>query len=169
MEETIKADFKEFLKKTKMVEDGQMISEAGQRVAVKDLLSVVDMLRFSAENMSEATVGVVLTRIGGLIALREAEQYKTTGEELVKCCLRGLSIKGWGVFNASPNIAGGDVTLLNSAIAQEYSVKAVKVDYMAVGMITAIYEKAFHKRYLVREVDCVAKGDKVCRFTVKSL
>jgi predicted hydrocarbon binding protein len=61
------------------------------------------------------------------------------------------------------------VTLVNSAIAQEYSVKQVKVDYIAVGMITAIYEKAFGQRYLVREVDCVSKGDKVCKFTVKPL
>jgi len=169
MEESIKADFKEFLKNSKMPEDGHLVSQEGQRLAVKDLLSVVEMLRYSAENMSEATVGVVLTRIGGLIASREAEQYKTTGEELAKNCFRGLSVKGWGVFNAAPNRAGGEVTLVNSAIAQEYSVKQVKVDYIAVGMITAIYEKAFGQRYLVREVDCISKGGKVCKFTIKSL
>jgi predicted hydrocarbon binding protein len=168
MEESIKADFKEFMKKLEMPQDGQMISE-GQRVAVKDLLSVVEMLRYSAENMSEATVGVVLTRIGGLIALRETESSKTNGEELVKCCFKDLSIKGWGVFTANPSRDGGEVTLLNSAIAQEYKLKAIKVDYMAVGMITTIYEKAFNRRYLVREVECVAKGDQICRFTVKPL
>jgi predicted hydrocarbon binding protein len=168
MEETIKADFKAFMKELNMTEDGQAVSQ-GQRVAVKDLLSVVEMLRYSAENMSEATVGVVLTRIGGLIASKEAELYKTTGEELAKSCLRGLSVKGWGVFIASPNKMGGDITLVNSAIAQEYTVKQVKVDYIAVGMITAIYEKAFNQRYLVREVECIAKGDKVCKFTVKPL
>jgi predicted hydrocarbon binding protein len=168
MEQTIVADFKVFIKELNMVKDGQSFSQE-QRVAVKDLLSVVEMLKYSAENMSEATVGVVLTRIGGLIASREAEQYKTTGEELVKSCFRGLSIKGWGVFNGTPNRIGGEVTLVNSAIAQEYSVKQVKVDYIAVGMITAIYEKAFSQRYLVREIECISKGDKVCRFTVKLL
>jgi predicted hydrocarbon binding protein len=168
MEESIKADFKVYLKNLKMLQDGQIVSE-GQRVAVKDLLSVVDMLRYSAENMSEATVGVVLTRIGALIARKEAEQLKTTGEELVKYCFRNLSIKGWGVFIANPDKNGGEVTLVNSAIAQEYSVKAMKVDYMAVGMITVIYEKAFNHRYFVREVECIAKGDKVCKFTVKAL
>ena len=168
MEETIKADFKVFIKELNMVKDGQSFSQ-GQRVAVKDLLSVVEMLKYSAENMSEATVGVVLTRIGGLIASREAEQYKTAGEELANSCFRGLSIKGWGVFNATPNRTGGEVILVNSAIAQEYSVKQVKVDYIAVGMITAIYEKAFGQRYLVREIECISKGDKVRRFTVKPL
>lgn len=141
MEESVEASFKAFLKKLEMPKDGQMISE-GRRTAVKDLLSVVQMLKYSAENMSQATVGVVLTRIGGLIASKEIVNFKTNGEELVKSCLRSLSIKGWGVFLAAPNKNGGEVTLKNSAIAQEYAIKALKVDYIAVGMITAIYEKS---------------------------
>lgn len=168
VEESVKADFKDFLKTFEMPKDGQMISK-GRRVAIKDLLSVAEMLRYSAENMSQATVGVVLTRIGVLIALKEIEAFKTSGEELVKSCLRSLSIKGWGVFIAAPNKNGGEVTLNNSAIAQEYAIKALKVDYIAVGMITAIYEKAFNHRYLVREVECIANGDKVCKFAVKQL
>jgi predicted hydrocarbon binding protein len=168
VEESVRTDFKDFLKKLEMPKDGQMISE-GRRVAIKDLLSVVQMLRYSAENMSQATVGVVLTRIGGLIASKEIEDLKTNGEDLVKSCLRGLSIKGWGLFNATPDRNGGDVTLKNSAIAQEYDVKGSKVDYIAVGMITTIYEKAFNHRYLVREVECTANGDKVCKFKVKPI
>lgn len=168
MEESVEASFKAFLKKLEMPKDGQMISE-GRRTAVKDLISIVQMLKYSAENMSQATVGVVLTRIGGLIASKEIENFKTSGEELVKSCLRSLSIKGWGVFTAAPNKNGGEVTLTNSAIAQEYAIKALKVDYIAVGMITAIYEKAFNHRYLVREVECIANGDKECKFAVKPL
>jgi predicted hydrocarbon binding protein len=168
VEESVKTDFKDFLKKLEMPKDGQMISE-GRRVAIKDLLSVVQMLTYSAENMGQATVGVVLTRVGGLIASKEIEDLKTNGEDLVKSCFRSLSIKGWGVFNATPNRNGGEVTLKNSAIAQEYAIKALKIDYIAVGMITAIYEKAFNHRYLVREVECIANGNEVCKFVVKPL
>jgi predicted hydrocarbon binding protein len=168
MEESVTAKFKEFLRKLQMPQDGRVMSD-GRRVAVKDLVSVVQMLRYSAENMSQATVGVVLTRIGGLIASKEFESYRGSGREIADSCFENLSIKGWGVFLANPEAAGGEVVLKNSAIAQEYAVKGLKVDYIAVGMIAAIYEKAFGRKYLVREVRCIANGDDECRFTVKPL
>jgi predicted hydrocarbon binding protein len=167
-EESIREAFKGFLKGLEMPKDGRMVSE-GRRVAVKDLLSIVQMLKYSAENMSEATVGVVLTRVGRLIAQKELGTFGATGEELAKSCFRSLSIKGWGAFIASPNADGGDVTLENSAIAQEYPTKGMRVDYIAVGIVSAVYEKAFNRRYVVREVECVAKGDKTCKFTVKPI
>jgi predicted hydrocarbon binding protein len=168
MEESIKARFKEFLKNLQMPQDGRMTS-VGQRVAVKDLVSVVQMLRYSAENMSESTIGVVLTRIGTLIASKEFESVKGSGKEAANSCFENLSIKGWGVFAANPEATGGEVVLRNSAIAQEYAVKALKVDYIAVGMIAKIYEKAFNRKYLVRELKCIANGDNECKFAVKPL
>jgi predicted hydrocarbon binding protein len=168
MEESIKAKFSVFLRNLQMPKDGRMMSD-GRRVAVKDLVSIVQMLRYSAENMSEATVGVVLTRIGGLIASKEFESLKGIGKELANSCFENLSIKGWGVFVANPEPTGGEVVLKNSAIAQEYTAKGAKVDYLAVGMISLIYEKAFNRKYLVREVKCIAKGDNECRFTVAAI
>jgi predicted hydrocarbon binding protein len=168
MEDLVKAKFKEFLKNLQMPQDGRVISN-GRRVAVKDLLSVVQMLRYSAENMSEATVGVVLTRVGGFIASKEFEGLKETGKKLAESCFEDLSIRGWGVFIANPEATGGEVILKNSAIAQEYAAKGLKVDYIAVGMIATIYEKVFNRKYLVRETKCIANGDSECRFTVKAL
>ena len=168
MEESIKAKFKDFMKNLQMPQDGRMMSD-GRRVAVKDLVSVVQMLRYSAENMSEATVGVVLTRVGSLIVSKEFECLKGTGKKLADSCFENLSIKGWGVFTANPEAIGGEVILKNSAIAQEYAKKGLKVDYIAVGMIATIYEKAFNRKYLVREVKCIANGDDECRFTVRAI
>lgn len=111
-------------------------------------------------------MGVVLTRIGGLIASKELEGSTATGKELVSSCLEELSVKGWGVFTADPEADGGEVVLKNSAIAQEYAVKG-KVDYIAVGIITALYEKAFKRKYIVHEVKCIASGDDACKFSVK--
>jgi predicted hydrocarbon binding protein len=36
-------------------------------------------------------------------------------------------------------------------------------------MISAVYEKAFNRRYVVREIECMAKGDKTCKFAVKPI
>jgi predicted hydrocarbon binding protein len=168
MEESTREEFKGFLKKLEMPKDGKIISE-GRRVAIKDLISVVQMLKYSAENMSEATVGVVLTRVGRLIGSKELESFKATGEELAKSCFKSLSIKGWGMFIATPKMNGGEVILENSAIAQEYPTKGLKVDYIAVGIISSIYEKAFNRRFIVREVECIANGDKACKFIVKPI
>ncbi|WXG47608.1 MAG: 4-vinyl reductase [Candidatus Atabeyarchaeum deiterrae] len=168
MEESTKAEFKRFLSDLRMPSDGKMMSQ-GQRVAVKDIISIVQMLKYSAENMSETTVGAVLTRVGRLVALKELGTHNATKEELAKSCFRSLSTKGWGLFVTEPNREGGQVILKNSAIADEYPTKGLKVDYIAVGMISTIYEKSFGGRYIVKEVECVAKGDEMCKFTVKPL
>jgi predicted hydrocarbon binding protein len=168
MEESLKQEFKRFLKNLEMPKDGKIVT-GGRRVAIKDLISVVQMLEYSAKNMSEATIGVVLSRVGRLIATKELENLKAASEELARQCFKYLSIKGWGSFVSNPNPNGETVTLENSAIAQEYPNKGLKVDYIAVGMISAIYEKAFNRRYLVREVECVANGDRACKFIVKPI
>jgi predicted hydrocarbon binding protein len=170
---TLRNDFKEAVKNTNMIEEGKLIYKdvhGDVQVATKDVQSIVGLTYRASDMLGEGTVRAVFVRTGSLFAAEDIKRYKETGRKLVEEYLKFMAISGWGMFSVVKlDENGGEVTCERSAFAEEYPRGDKAVCYFVVGMLSAIVERAFGQRYIIKEIDCLAKGSQRCRFDIRKL
>lgn len=170
---TLKNDFKEALKNTNMLEEGKLTFTdipGDVQVATKDVQSIVGLTYRTSDMLGEGTVRAVFVRTGSLFAAEDVKRYKSTGKQLVEEYLKFMAIAGWGMFNV-PKLDenGGEVTCERSAFAEEYPRGDKAVCYFVVGILSALMERAFSQRYMVKETECIAKGSQRCKFEIRKM
>jgi predicted hydrocarbon binding protein len=166
---TLKNDFKEATNMTTMNEEGKMLYGDIQ-VATKDVQSIVGLTYRASEALGEGTVRAVFVRTGKLFADEDVKRYNSKGRQLVDEYLKFMAIGGWGMFRvANLNESGGEVTCEHSAFAEDYPRGDKTVCYFVVGILSALMEQAFGRRYMVKEVECIAKGNEKCRFEIRAM
>ena len=170
---TLKNEFKEAQKNTNMLEEGKLTYtdiHGEVQVATKDVQSIVGLTYRASDMLGEGTVRAVFVRTGNLFAAEDIKRYKETKKQLIDEYLKYMTIAGWGMFNASKlDENGGEITCERSAFAEEYPKGDKPVCHFVVGILSAIMERAFGQRYMIKETDCIAKGNQKCRFEIKKL
>jgi len=170
---TLKNDFKEALKNTNMFDEGKLIYKdihGDVQVATKDVKSIVGLTYRASDALGEGTVRAVFVRTGNLFAAEDVKRYSGAGNQLVEEYLRFMATAGWGMFHVGNiNENGGEVTCERSAFAEEYPKGDKAVCYFVVGILSALMERAFGPRYIVKETECLAKGNPKCKFEIKRI
>lgn len=170
---TLKNDFKEAVKNTNMLEEGILTYNdihGSVQVATKDVQSIIGLTFRASDMLGEGAVRAVFVRTGSLFAAEDIKRFKVTGKQLVEEYLKYMTISGWGMFNVSKlDENGGEVTCERSAFAEEYPRGDKAVCYFVVGILSAVVERAFGQRYMIKEIDCIAKGSQKCRFEIRRM
>jgi len=165
---TMKNDFKNMMNSLVMIQEGK-VQQGNLQLAAKDTRSIVGLTYRASDFLGEGTVRAVLVRTGKIFAEDDAKRFNSTGKQLVEDYLKFMSVSGWGKFNiARMDENGGEVTCEHSAFAEEYPRGDKTVCHIVVGVLSALAERAFNRRYLIKEVDCLAKGDQKCKFEIKT-
>jgi predicted hydrocarbon binding protein len=161
---TLENDFKEAVSITTMNEEGKMLYGDIQE-ATKDVQSIIALTYRASELLGERCVSPVFVRTGKLFGDEDVKRYKSSGRQLVEEYLKFMTLGGWGMFRVlSLDEKGGEVTCEHSAFAEDFPRGDKAVCYFVVGILSALLERAFNRRYIVRETECLAKGDQKCRF-----
>lgn len=80
--------------------------------------------------------------------------------------LQNLEKLGWGAFwNTKINVEGKEITLELHNSAEAYN-NEVPSCYHIEGILTGIAKAILGKDIVVREMECIAKGDKICTFRI---
>jgi predicted hydrocarbon binding protein len=165
----LKNDFKDAVNRVSMPEEGKMV-DGNLVIAVKDARSIIGLTYHASELLGDGTLRAVLVRAGGLFASDDVKRYSIRGKQLVEDYLRWMSVTGWGMFHVEHlEENGGEITCERSVFADEYPRGKRSVCYFVIGILCALMEIAFNRRYIVKEKDCIAKSDAKCRFEIKGM
>jgi predicted hydrocarbon binding protein len=84
--------------------------------------------------------------------------------------LQKLSFYGWGNFDLQKKPEGTYlVVLTNNPFTSGLPTQQVPTDYLVGGFLGGLFELLEGKRVTVKEIECMAKGDKRCVFEVTLL
>jgi predicted hydrocarbon binding protein len=165
---TLKDEFKQATSITTMKEEGKMLYGDIQ-VATKDTQSIVGLTYRASDVLGDGAVRAVFVRTGKLFADEDVKRYNSSGRQLVDEYLKFLAIGGWGMFRVvNLDESGGEIICEHSAFAEEYPRGKKAVCYFVVGILSALLERAYNRRYMVKEIECIAKGNPKCRFEIKT-
>nr|MDO8132684.1 V4R domain-containing protein [Candidatus Njordarchaeum guaymaensis] len=164
---TLKNDFKNMINSLAMIQEGK-VQQGNLQLAAKDTRSIVGLTYRASDFLGEGAVRAVLVRTGKIFAEDDSKRFNVAGKQLVEDYLKFMSVSGWGKFNVvRMDENGGEVSCEHSAFAEEYPQGEKSVCHIVVGVLSALAERAFNRRYLVKELECIAKGNQKCRFEIK--
>ncbi len=158
----------ERIKSLKMEKNGEiMLQDFAGTFGVKDTNSIRDLLLYVADNFGFKGAGPILSRAGYMFARELLNEFKEKGADLIRKFLEFLTLNGFGIFEENVDETGGEIVLKNSIFTENFQNIDECIDHFVVGMLTALLERAFNRRYIVLETECSAKGDPYCKFSVK--
>ena len=149
----------------------------GRRMVLLDVCSVGAMLDWIDRTFG--TGGhVILFDMGkeaGTIVTRVLkERYGLSGRQLLEAFLALCTSMGWfryEIVSLSPEGSESTVRLYDSYecsyLTQQTGPSGRPRSHLVRGVLAGVFEVAFGREVVVREVKCVAKGDPYCEFVVK--
>nr|MDO8079609.1 4-vinyl reductase [Candidatus Freyarchaeota archaeon] len=115
------------------------------------------------------TIKTVGRSIGSHIAKALSSQFQPTTEELFKAALNHLSITGWGKFNILEGNTNSKRIRVEgfSVFAANYGESDHPVCVLEEGILQGILEELTSLNWTCIEKECIAKGDKPCKFELE--
>lgn len=111
---------------------------------------------------------------GRLIGKVSAERFGVDKQKFFSQMTDSANMMGMGVLevvNSNPSTGEAYVKLRSSTVAQEVLKMNGKtkfpVDWFYAGTAAGIYEAAFKKKFLCKEVKCMAMGAPCCEFSIR--
>ncbi|MDW8034372.1 MAG: V4R domain-containing protein [Nitrososphaerota archaeon] len=114
----------------------------------------------------EMGVSLGESKVEGLI-----KKYKVDKQTALKIILAERAAKGWGIAEAEEVNSKKSVIVVRELFeCLPFKNKQEKsVSQLFRGYLTGIFQKLYGKSFTVSEVECIAKGDDVCRFLVETV
>ncbi len=163
-------EFDKIIDHFSMPESGVLVvgdQGATKRLVIKDVVSINSMFLKSADLIGWRTIGPVCFRVGRNYLLKDIGGKGKIEITDVEDYLRKLSFYGWGIFNVQKNPDGTYlVVLTNNPFTSGFPAQSIATDYLIGGFINGLFEMLEGKRVNVKEIECMAKGDKRCTFEV---
>lgn len=115
------------------------------------------------------TIRTVGRSVGSHIAKALSSQFQPTNEEIFKAAVNHLSITGWGKFNIlEGDIKSGRIRVESFSIfATNYGKSNYPVCVIVEGILQGILEELTALNCTCIEKECIAKGDKQCKFELE--
>ncbi|MHA1733406.1 MAG: V4R domain-containing protein [Promethearchaeota archaeon] len=167
-------EFRNLVKRISMPENGVLVlddAHGGERVVIKDVASINSMVLKTADLIGWKTVGGALFRVGREHGLRGFGDARLSTIDDIKAHLELLGFFGWGLVELAPGGGGKyNISVKNSPFVEGIPPDAESgVCLLLKGVLSGMFEKVTGKRVRVEEVECVAKGDASCRFSIEML
>ena len=162
-------DFNSFIGQLSMPENGVLMLDdkgAFKRIVIKDVLSINSMFLKTADLIGWKTIGPVCFRVGRNHVIKEHEGKSQIDLEFIREYLRRLSMFGWGLFDIQASENKYHVMFWNHPFTTGFPPQQTATDYLVGGIINGLFELLKGKRVIVKEVECLAKGDNRCLFEV---
>jgi predicted hydrocarbon binding protein len=166
-------EFDKLMDQFSMPESGVLMvggKPVAKRIVIKDVASINSMFLKTADLIGWKTMGPVCFRVGRNYMLKDMGSKEKIEIKDVEDYLRKLSYFGWGIFEVQKKPGSTYlVVLTNNPFTSGFLAQQVSTDYLVGGFISGLFELLEGKRVNVKEIECVAKGDKRCVFEVTLL
>ncbi|MHA1359933.1 MAG: V4R domain-containing protein [Candidatus Helarchaeota archaeon] len=160
--------FKEFMLFKGIIEGA--IEGVRQRYAIMDKMHWNTFYSSMRENLLGDAANAILKKIGEdfgkkIFALAQ-EKYGADAKTAFLFVLQNLEKLGWGAFwNVDINLEGKEISLELHNTNEAYTSNTPSC-YHVEGILRGIAKALLGKDIVVRELECTAKGDKVCKFII---
>lgn len=164
--------FEELKESISYLERGE-ITVYDTNYVITDMHNFVHLFKEVEKKLGKSEYTKIIRNVGRSIGSQTAKglssQFKLTLEELFTAALNHLSITGWGKFN----ILEGDINSQrirvedSSIFAANYGESDSPVCVMEEGILEGILEEITSLNWACKEKECIAKGDKKCKFELE--
>jgi predicted hydrocarbon binding protein len=140
-----------------------------------EIQSLLSLLKEAEKKLGKSeytkTLGNVGESVGSLIIRALSSQFNLNDEELFKAALNHLSITGWGKLNIlEGNIKSNRISVEGFSIfAAKYGESDYPVCVLEGSILQGILKEITSLNWTCIEKECIAKGDKQCKFELKLL
>lgn len=164
--------FEELKESISYMERGEIIAYDTSYIIARmiDFINLLKEIEMKLEkNKFIRMIKTVGKTIGVHIAKAASSQVQLKTEEILKDAINHLSITGWGKFNiAEGDIKSGRIIVeALSVIAANYGKTNHPVCIIEEGILEGILEEITSLSWTCIEKECIAKGDKKCKFELK--
>jgi predicted hydrocarbon binding protein len=169
---SLPTSFEELKENISYIERGE-VTAYDTNYVIYEIWSLVSLLKEAEKKLGKSeynkTLGSVGGSIGSLIIKALSSQFNLNAEELFKAALNYLSITGWGKLNLlEGNIKSKKISLEGFSIfAANYGESDYPVCVLEGGILQGILQEITSLNWTCVEKECIAKGDRKCKFELK--